>query len=159
MARRILIFSIVMGADNSSKLNFMPTWVLAFYAHNNFCLSRAAINYFSLDLQVVPIVRICMLKDVKAQPECTVSIFCPMTQLSLDSQTEPQVGLILALPSISSRSVLFIALLFIIQLLLEPSLQIRLQLGRGTLQIHLLWRDSLKLWRNLSRIFEAPNQA
>ena len=39
-ALRILFFSIVMSADNSSKLNFMPTRVLAFYAHNNFCLSR-----------------------------------------------------------------------------------------------------------------------
>ena len=33
-----------MGADSSSKLESMPTWVLAFYAHNNLCLGR--VTYF-----------------------------------------------------------------------------------------------------------------
>ena len=35
MAPRILIFSIVIGAEYSSELIFMPTWVPAFYAHND----------------------------------------------------------------------------------------------------------------------------
>ena len=39
-APRILKFSISMGADYWSELIFMPTWVLAFYAHNNFRLDR-----------------------------------------------------------------------------------------------------------------------
>ena len=32
-----------MCADSSTKLIFIPTWVLAFYAHNNFPLHRALI--------------------------------------------------------------------------------------------------------------------
>ena len=40
MAPMILFLSIVMGADFSSKLLFMPTWVPTFYAHNNFRLDR-----------------------------------------------------------------------------------------------------------------------
>ena len=39
-APRILKISIVMGADYWSELIFMPTWVLAFCAHNIFCLDR-----------------------------------------------------------------------------------------------------------------------
>ena len=37
---RILIFSILIGADYSSKLKSMPIWVLAFCTYNNLCLGR-----------------------------------------------------------------------------------------------------------------------
>ena len=47
------------------------------------------------------------------------------------------------LSDLMGKSKTKISVISLIQL--EPSLQIRLQLGRGTLQIHLLWRDSLKL--------------
>ena len=40
MAPRILILLIVMGADSLSKLESMPTRVLAFYAHNNLFLGK-----------------------------------------------------------------------------------------------------------------------
>ena len=39
-APRILFFSIVISADSSPELLFMPTWVLAFCAHNNLFLGR-----------------------------------------------------------------------------------------------------------------------
>ena len=44
-APRILILLIVMGANFSSKLEPMPTWVLAFYAHNNFRLDRVSVHH------------------------------------------------------------------------------------------------------------------
>ena len=49
-ANRVLTFSIVMGADSSSKLIFMPTWVPAFYAHNDFRLDRVLGIYSDLRL-------------------------------------------------------------------------------------------------------------
>ena len=45
-APRILKFTIAIGADYSSELIFMPTWVRAFCAHNNSCLDRV----WSLDI-------------------------------------------------------------------------------------------------------------
>ena len=41
---RILMFSIVMGANYSSELISMPNWVPAIYAHNNFCLDKVVKN-------------------------------------------------------------------------------------------------------------------
>ena len=53
-APRFLKISIVMGADYWSELIFMPTWVLAFYAHNDFRLDRVVPKlqeYARIDLQ------------------------------------------------------------------------------------------------------------
>ena len=51
-APRILIFSILMGADYSSKLKSMPIWVLAFCAHNNLCLGKVCIKLRILEHHV-----------------------------------------------------------------------------------------------------------
>ena len=52
-APRFLKFSIAMGADYWSELIFMPTWVLAFCAHNNFRLDRVSKNWIGLLISLI----------------------------------------------------------------------------------------------------------